>query len=485
MVKALYDPIAIVDDEGNIQPYLVESIEPNEDFKEWTITLRDGVTFHNGDALTPAIMANHLKQMQLSPITTFAFDAIQAVGVVDEVASIQLADGEISEEDYDVLRRQVVVYMKEPWSTFPAFLASYQVGYVAHPDFVAGEIDDPIGTGPFMLDDWVRDDHMTVVRNPDYWREGLPYLDAVEFRVVTDPQSRYQSVASADLDLMTTNSPQQVATLGTDGLSEGLVLIPERGQGDEQMVILNCQAGPTADVEVRRALQLATDRAQLNEALYDGYFELADMPFSEASPWHADPGWPEPDPAGATELVDGWEAENGPLVISLKAYNSPDDLALAQAIQEQWEAVGVEVNIEALDEASALTVVPFGTYEAFVLQFMNATDPDEHYPFWTPANIGVPGELGINMPRYDSEVTAEALLAGRSTADAEARQAAYEPMWADWAENAPYLFLYHSASVVLARDEIHGVGQVTTPEGQPALGVRGGSIMFTEVWSTA
>src|SRR5262245_55372182 len=141
--KALYDPIAVVNDEGEAVPHLVESIEPNEDFTEWTITMRDGIEFSNGDPLTPQILATHLKTMQLSPLTVFTFKPINAVAVVDEAARPKHEAGEISDEDYDVMRRQVLVYMSEPWSTFPAFLATYQTGFVAHPDYLSGKLDTP------------------------------------------------------------------------------------------------------------------------------------------------------------------------------------------------------------------------------------------------------------------------------------------------------------------------------------------------------
>ena len=78
-------------------------------------------------------MATHLKTMQEAPLTFFTVEPIDAVAVIDESARPRFEAGELSEEEYDVLRRQVVVLMEEPWSTFPAFLAAYQVGYVPTP----------------------------------------------------------------------------------------------------------------------------------------------------------------------------------------------------------------------------------------------------------------------------------------------------------------------------------------------------------------
>jgi ABC-type transport system substrate-binding protein len=443
----------------------------------------EDIPFHNGDVLTPQMLATHLKTMQLAPLTFFTFKPLNAVAVVDEAAKPRFDAGEISEEEYDVLRRQVIVTMTEPWSTFPAFLASYQVGYMVHPDYVAGEIEEPMGTGPFTFEEWVPGDHLTTRRNPDYWRAGLPYLDEVEFRVLTDPGSRYESLSAGDLDLMVTNSPTQVAELGTE-LPDDQILLQEAGAGDEEFVLFNTQSGPTSDVRVRQALQLATDRQAINDLLYDGYFELAEAPYADDSDWYTDPGWPEPDLTEATRLVEEWEAENGPLTVTLTTFNTQDDLELGQALQAQWSEVGVETVIESTTESSTAEVIPFGDYEASLTHLFGGSDPDEHYPFWDPdeENIGGPGELSINFSRYTSETTRDALHLGRETGDFDERKAAYAEVWKDWAENVPYLWLYHKPQVLVATNQVKGLETFTTPDGEPADSFVGGSLFPTELW---
>jgi ABC-type transport system substrate-binding protein len=405
---------------------------------------------------------------------------------VDEAAGPQHEAGEISDEEYDTLRRQVKVFMSEPWSTFPAFLAAYQVGYVAHPDFVDGKVEEPIGTGPFVLDEWVPDDHVTATKNEDYWRDGLPYLDEVEFRPLTDPNSRILAVDAGDIDMMITNAPTQVAELATAGVPDGQVVIEEQGAGDEQLVILNTQSGPTADLNVRKALQLATDRAAINDQLYDGYFELADAPYPKSSHWYTDPGWPDTDLAEAKKLVDEWEAEIGPLTIELTAFDNNDDLTLAQMLQAQWGEAVVDVSINTTTQNAIAEFVPLGNYNALQAPFFNGSDPDEHYPFWDPdpENIGGPGELSINFSRYTSDVTQDALHAGRQSSDVAEREAEYAKLWKDWAENVPYIFIYHQKHLLVAIDNVQGLESFTTPEDIPAATFVSGAVYMTEVWRT-
>lgn len=483
--RAIYDPLAVIDEEGVARPYLLEAMEPNEDFTEWTLTLREDVTFHNGDPLTPEIVAEHLKRIQEAPLSSSAFEPIDAVGVVREAADIQLENGEITEEEHALLSRQVVVFISQPWSTLPAFLAGLQTAYVPHPDFIAGEVEDPIGTGPFEFVEWVRDDHLTVERYSEYWREGMPYLDEVEFRPIVDPSTRANALQAGDIDLFHSNSAEHVLEAGPDGEGvEGFQVVFDGSAGDEQMLVLNTQTGPTTDLEVRRALALATDKQRLVEGLYQGFFEVADAPYPPESQWYTDPGWPEPDPEEATRLVEEWEAENGDLQIEFLVISSQENLRLAQAIEQQWEDVGIDVEINSTTENEFANQMLLGGFEVLMSQFFNGSDPDEHYQFWdpNPDRIGAPGELSLNFPRYTSDTMQEALNTARETDDTEQRIEEYAKVWKDWAENFPYIFLYHGQWILEANEDIRNLDTFTFPNGEPASPMQWGAVFLTDVW---
>jgi ABC-type transport system substrate-binding protein len=132
-----------------------------------------------------------------------------------------------------------------------------------------GSAENPVGTGPFAFGEWVRDDHLTVVRHESYWREGLPYLDEVEFRPLPDGETRAASLASGDIDMEHSNAASDLMAVGTDGsgAEDGFTAYFDGSGGEEMHVMLNGQSGPTADHDVRRALALATDREALVEGL--------------------------------------------------------------------------------------------------------------------------------------------------------------------------------------------------------------------------
>jgi peptide/nickel transport system substrate-binding protein len=475
IAKAIYDPIAVLNTEGIAVPYLVEAIDHNADFTEWTLTPRTGVTFHNGDPLTPEILAQHFEIMKAAPLTSFMMGTIERVSV----------GGADADGESPLATDQVRIVMSEPWSAFPALLAGFQVGFVAHPDFVDGTVEEPIGTGPFEFDEWIAGDHLTVTRNATYWRAGLPYLDEVEFRLLIDPMTRLSSVESGDLDLMGTNAVSQVVDLRTDPrFAESMRFIEDSGGGDEILILLNTQSGPAADLEVRRALALATDRRALIDGLYGGYYEPADSPFRDDSPWATDPGWPEPDKAAATRLVEEWEADNGPLTITLTSTTSQDDVQLVQAIAAQWSEAGIDTTVDAIDATTATQRLPLGQFEAYLLQFFNGADPDELFTFMDPRpeKIGGPGEFSLNFSRYTSDAVREGLQDGRRLGDPAARAAAYDRVWKDFAENLPYIWLFHTDWVIVASSDVGGIDAFTTPDGAPAAPHVWGSVFLTETW---
>lgn len=468
VARAIYDPIAVLDDEGVAQPYLVESIEPQRDYEEWIITPRDDVFFHNGDPFDAAALKRHLTTMQLSPITGAAFDVVDAVAIFTD------------EEDG---REKVAVFVAQPWTTFPELLTK-QPAYVAHPGTYDGSLsaDAPIGTGPFMFDEWVKGSHLTTIKNGSYWREGMPYLDQLEFRFMVDPTARSQALAAGDIDMMATNSPDQVVDLGTEGVPEGFQVVRDEGDGDVLHVLFNNQTGPTSDLDLRRAFQLGTNREAIVDSLYQGFFEVADLPYTPESRWYSDPGWPAFDQEAAVRMIEEWEAANGPLELSVTVLASQDDLKLAQALQEQWNNIGVDVEITSLERSRFATALLGGDFDLLIMPFYNQADPDAEYHFWDPERVGEPGAVSLNLARYSSPEQLELLQAGRLTDDLAERQDIYGQLWEHWAENVPYLWLYHSEWMFEAEDTIHGLDSFTFPDGEPARPVDWGTIFMTDAW---
>jgi ABC-type transport system substrate-binding protein len=152
--QSVYDTLAAYDVDGVARPYLAESFEHNDDYTQWTIGLREGVRFHNGDPLTADAVDVMLDGHLAAVLTAPAFAPVESVEAIDE--------------------RTVQVTMSTPWVVVPTALTG-QTGVVPHPSIVQEGINDaPIGTGPFVFDEWVPDSHWKGDKNTDYGRDGMP-----------------------------------------------------------------------------------------------------------------------------------------------------------------------------------------------------------------------------------------------------------------------------------------------------------------------
>ncbi len=204
--NAIYDPLfAVATDGVSILPMLGLSIAANSNFTAFTVTLRQGVKFHDGtDFNADAVVTNFKATMGLS-------------GYPAGGASVPILSNVVKVDD------QTVIYNTQiPFSGLPAYLASSQIAFIAAPASLQLVLPAnntysgrPIGTGPFMAEksawpaSYIQNNKMELVKNPNYWRKDakgvqLPYLDSITFKVVPDAGSMYSALKAGQIDLMMT-----------------------------------------------------------------------------------------------------------------------------------------------------------------------------------------------------------------------------------------------------------------------------------------
>jgi peptide/nickel transport system substrate-binding protein len=191
VMRQVAEPLTIVNAEGAVEPFLLESIESNADFTEFTLTMRDGIVFHDGTPADGAAVQRNLQEM--------------AKGILQGQVLVDLVGGPDGIELVDPMT--VKVTFSRPFSTFPYNIAE-RTGYLLAPSFW----DNPeraaalaVGTGPFKMVEWVKDEQTVLEANPDYWRMGfdgepLPYLDSIVFRPIPDVATRLATMQSGDAD---------------------------------------------------------------------------------------------------------------------------------------------------------------------------------------------------------------------------------------------------------------------------------------------
>ncbi|MEM9747730.1 MAG: ABC transporter substrate-binding protein, partial [Actinomycetota bacterium] len=294
LMGALNDSLVGLDENADWVPNLAEALTPNDDFTEWTITMRPDLVFHDGESVDAAAVVANLEAYRTSATVGFNFANVASIEVVDDL--------------------NVLVTMLSPWAAFPHQFVG-QPGWMVSPSTI-GQNDTFVGTGPFMLESWTPGDGARVVRNPNYWRadEGLPYLDAINFKYLVDQTVKRQAFEAGDIEGYISPGDEDIVDFLED--DEVDVWIGTAG-ANEYLWLLNTAAPPFDDLRVRRAMAHAIDRDFLIENFRSGLTEPADGPINPASRWYTETDYPDFDPDAAAALVAEYEAEVGPVEFEL------------------------------------------------------------------------------------------------------------------------------------------------------------------------
>jgi peptide/nickel transport system substrate-binding protein len=458
VANAIFDPLVYYDEDLNLKPFLAESIEPSEDYKVWTITTREGVTFHNGEPFDAAAVKANFEAQKESPLLSAVLAPLLDIEVTGE--------------------RTVRLTMANSWAHFPHSLVN-QPGMMMAPAMIADPEGGrhPIGTGPFAFDEWVPDDHLLVVRNDDYWL-AEPYLNEIEFKVMPDLTSRNAAFDAGDIDVsIVTSTPE--ATKEHEGAT---VYTSDVGEDVEGFIMLNQLHAPLNDVRVRRALVLATDAEEITQVITGGANATAQGIYAPDSPWYVETDYPDYDPDAAKALVAQLEDELGPIAITLSASASPLNLQELQLIKEQWEAAGVEVELQTSELATYITQTVSGGYDAALFSYHGAGHPDGEFVFLHSQYAAPEGQLGLNFARNVDYQIDEALLEGRYTDDPARLHELYGTVQARMAGDLPYVFIWHVKGAILARKTVHDLDAWTMPDGSVGAALYSGRHRFHQMW---
>lgn len=233
---------------------------------------------------------------------------------------------------------------------------------------------NPVSSGPFRLKEWRPNDRIILERNPNYWREGMPYLDEVEILEVTDENTRVSMLRAGEVDVISGTPWSQVDTL----IAQEGIEVPLDPSSIINVLLLNHDAPPLDDVRVRQAIARAIDTESMVEAVTFGYGVPANSALPNALQYYdADlPGLPYvPDEARALLEEAGAVGETIEIMItSGSSYNTQ----MAQLLQAQLGTVGLDVAIVTVDSPTWWERVTTADYELTPSWWYNeTTDPDQ------------------------------------------------------------------------------------------------------------
>jgi len=471
VARTIYDTLAAYDENSQIQPFLAEKFTPNATYDEWVITLRPNVKFHNGKTLTADDVRRNQEFLKRSPLTSSPYETIESFSTRGEL--------------------DVVVKMKDPWVNYPYSLAT-QIGVVVDPDWMEDKASDPqkpIGTGPFKVDTWVPDKSMLVRKNASYWQKGYPLLDEVEYRPIPDDTSRSNSLRSGELDVIEASNAQEIKKFKGDADTGNFqVFNAVQGESAEVFVMINTLQPPLDTIEGRQALAYATDADYYNATLNGGLFEVAKGPFSPSSPWYTATDYPSPDANKARDLVEKVKTNNGgQFKIALVGPPTPGVQEGMQLLEQQWEAVGIDVEISTTDQLSMIVKVISGKYQAAIWQQFDSPNPLGDSVWWHPRSAFPldSDKTSLNFARSKDDEIGKALDLARQTTDPAVEKEQYRIVQQRMNANLPYIWLYHAQVAVVADKTLVNVTKFNLPNGTRGLGVQSGVHPVWQIWRKA
>ncbi len=470
VARAIYDTLTVPNAEGEYVPYLAEAVEPNEDYTEWTITVRDGVTFHDGTDLTATVVKNNLDAYRGAE-GDHARSPLLFLFVLDNIDTVTADDA----------ARTVTVTTKVPWVAFPAFLySSGRLGITGQ-----AQLDDTescsrtlVGTGPFMLespDDWIEGREFKATANPDYWQdapdgEPYPYLEELIFEPIQDSEQRVNALQAGDIDIAHFSAAEDILSIRDLTDSGDLASTESETNAEVGFLQLNDSRPPFDDVRIRRAIALAIDPDDYAETINKGVRPPANGVFAPGSPAYLeDTGYPSAgDPEEATRLIEEYVAEKGALR-DVVLQNTPDTLSQEQSVylQQTLEAVGLPVELETVQQDALIDRSISGEFDMQAFRNYPGGDPDELYVWFKSASP-------VNFSRIDDPEIDRLLDEGRSETDPEARVQIYQDLNRRFGEQVWNIWFDFTLWTVASQPGVHGY----TPEEMPELPDGGGT--FTD-----
>ena len=341
------------DANGKLIPALGLSASPAKDGKAWTIKLRQGVKFHDGTPFNADAVVHHWKRL-LNPENRF-----RSLLLLKPIASVEKVD-----------EFTVRFNLRHPLPLFPGPLASHRAiwSYIPSPKAVDEGVQNraPVGTGPFMFKKWESGNRFIVVRNPEYWQKELPYLGEIVFRFMPDPETRFSSLKSGEVDLIRTDRGRQVPKAKKD---QSLVVYEKAGNGG-LVILLNTSKPPLDDRRVRRALAHAWNQQEFVKVSLSNAVPCVQHPCT-ATQTCEDIDYAEWDLKEAKRLL----AEYGkPVTVEVAHSTTPRGREIGAISQQFFKKIGVAVKLAPVDYLALARRVFTNNYQISGYPFFDSTD---------------------------------------------------------------------------------------------------------------
>ncbi|USG64063.1 ABC transporter substrate-binding protein [Brevibacillus ruminantium] len=441
----IYDPLLNYDLNGKLSPGLAERYEVSEDGKVWTFFLRKDVLFHSGEPLTAEAIKKTIERfIQISPVKELA-GPVEKVEAVDE--------------------HTVKLYFSEAFAPFSSVAAAPFFGAL-DPKRLAemGDKfgDNPSGTGPYLFEKHDRGSSITYKRNPVYnWgtesakNRAAPYVDQVVFRFVKDDDTRILEFKKGTIHILQNVPTNYVQELqNTPGVE--ILKVPETGI---KYLGFNNKKPIFQDTRVKQAISMAIDRDPIIQVALGGFAQPVFGPLPPTIPFHSERIESmarqeyayNVEKAKALLAEAGWTDSNGdgivekdgkPFSVELLLPNEPAFQRVAQIVQNQLKAIGIDLKLAVTETATVRDRTSKASHDMALLYY-GYSDPDVLYlMFHSKMSI----RTHFSTPELDL-----LLEKGRRTTNEKERMNVYEEIQELLIKEAPWVPLYAEENIFATR----------------------------------
>jgi len=348
VIRQVCDYLTITGPDNITRPYLLDNWKASDDLLTWTLNLRQGVKFNNGDELTADDVIFSFGEWLNPDIGSSMLGLLSYLDGPESVVKV---------DDYTVQ-----LNLNAPNISVPEHLFHYPA-VILHRDFQGDFIKEPIGTGAFTLEEYAEGERAVFKRREDYWQMGedgqpLPYLDKIIY-VSIDKDAAIAALQSGQVDTMF-----QVRPSDWQALKDNPDMVVKAASTSQAYLIrMRVDLEPWSDVRVRQALMKAQDREKILQLGYYGEGDLSiDAHVAPVHPEYCVKPIPDYDPEGAKALLAEAGYPDG-LKVVLSTKNDEAEPEIAQAFKETAAAAGFEIELDITDPGGfwdRWTEVPLG-----------------------------------------------------------------------------------------------------------------------------
>ena len=497
--RTFFDSVGAFGKDMKVHGMLAESITPNAEYTEWTITVRPGILFSDGTPVNADAIIQNLQTTGTGFLISKAIVDVAKEPSAKDPKVMQLKIKKNDEMSLTIFTGKGGDATKPlPWPGFASYLAG-QWGLIASPAWLDALAKDPtlatkpVGSGPFIVQSYTPRDALVVTKNPNYWMKDaagvqLPYLDKITFKVIEDSQTSSAALQSGDIDVFSTSNNGVILKLRE--LKDQFPMTEQTDFSEINYIMIDMakKDQPSSDSRVRCALSKAINRQEIIDLVNFGLGTVANGVFSPGQEGYLeDNGFdPAQDIEGAKALIEEYKAEKGVTKVAVLYGHTPTRTGdqTAELLKGYWAAIGVDTKIEVIPQDQLITNALFGKHTMYGWRQHAGLIVDSQNFWWNSASGVKDGELSLNFSRINDPIVDENLGIARTDADPAKRKAAAEAVNRQMAKECYQIPYDYTIWATPHKANVMGIYNTKLPDGAPINEGAGfsGQFWMNEMW---